>query len=160
MHQAQGAIGPMREASIAASRVKVAGAETEHYIEFGRFLRQQRELRGLSLDSVGQSTKIPPTLLAALEAGHSERFPERVFVLNYIRSYATAVGMSADEAMNRYQEIPGVPVAEHFDPAELEVLRRTRALTTLWLVLAGTSVGALGLAFSLMAEVALKYANR
>ncbi len=131
-----------------------------HYIEFGRYLREQRELRGLSLDAVGKTTKIPPTLLEALEAGHAERFPERVFVLNYIRSYAAAVGMSGDAAVTRYQEIPGVPVAEHFDPAELEVARRERALTTLWLVLAAIAVVAVGLAFSAMPELAFKYANR
>jgi cytoskeletal protein RodZ len=136
------------------------GAESKHYIDFGQFLQQQRELRGQSLDEVAKSTKIPPTLLEALEAGHSERFPERVFVLNYIRSYAAAVGMSGDDAVNRYQQIPGVPVAEHFDPAELEVVRRTRALTTLWLVLAAVSVGALGLAFDVMTELARKYAYR
>ena len=128
--------------------------------EFGQFLRQQRELRGLSLEVVAQSTKIPPTLLEALEAGHAERFPERVFVLNYIRSYAAAIGLSGDDAVNRYQEIPGVPVAEHFDPVELEVVRRSTALTTMWLVLAALSVGALGLAFNLMTELAQKYAHR
>jgi len=140
--------------------MKSPGVDASHYIEFGRFLQQQRELRGLTLETVGKATKIPPTLLEALEAGHAERFPERVFVLNYIRSYAMAVGMSADDAVNRYQQIPGVPVAEHFDPAELEVVRRTRAITTLWLVLAGLSIGVLGFAFNVMTELAQKFAHR
>lgn len=139
---------------------EVSAVKPGHYIEFGQFLREQREARGLSLEVVGKSTKIPPTLLEALEAGHAERFPERVFVLNYIRSYAMAVGMSADDAVTRYQGIPGVPVAEHFDPAELEVVRRTRAITTLWLVLAGVSMGLVGFGFNVMTELALKYAHR
>ncbi len=151
----------MREVTVAAGGAPVPKApDAQHYIDFGRFLRQQRELRGLELGSVAKSTKIPPTLLEALEAGHSERFPERVFMLNYIRSYATAVGMSPDDAMNRYQEIPGVPEAEHFNPAALEVARRERALTTLWLVLAGGAVGALGFALNVMTELAVKYTHR
>ncbi len=43
------------------------------HVEFGKYLSQQRELRGLSRDDVARETKIPPTLIAALEAGQVER---------------------------------------------------------------------------------------
>ena len=66
--------------------------------DFGRYLKQQRELRGLSVDDVVKATRIPPTLVGALETGHGERFPERVFVVNYIKSYARVVGLSPDDA--------------------------------------------------------------
>ncbi len=130
------------------------------YIELGKSLQTRREEKGLSLEAVGRATKIPPTLIEALEAGHVERFPERVFVLNYLRSYAAAVGLSGDEVVERYQRIPGVPLAEKFDPAGLEVVRRGRAYTTLWLVVAAISVGALGFAFNVMTELAVKYTHR
>ncbi|MET0401105.1 MAG: helix-turn-helix domain-containing protein, partial [Cystobacter sp.] len=39
------------------------------YVEFGKYLSQQRELRGLSRDEVSRVTKISPSLLAALEEG-------------------------------------------------------------------------------------------
>lgn len=130
------------------------------YGDFGRYLRRQREMRGLSIDEVARSTKIPPTLLGALEEGQAERFPERVFVLNYIRSYANVVGLSADEALNRFQEIPGAPQAEHFDPGELEQARRERALTAMWVTLAGLALGAAGFALNAMYALALRFANR
>jgi len=100
--------------------------------DFGRYLKQQRELRGLSVDDVVKATRIPPTLVGALETGHSERFPERVFVVNYIKSYAKVVGLSPDDALNRYHELPGVEQPEAFDPRELEAVRQRRAWTVLW----------------------------
>lgn len=139
---------------------EVVVAEANTYIEFGRSLQAQREEKGLSLESVGKVTKISPTLIEALEAGHVERFPERVFVLNYLRSYAIAVGLSSDDVVRRYQQIPGVPLAEKFDPAGLEVVRRSRAYTTLWLVVAAISIGTLGFAFNVMTELAVKYTHR
>ncbi len=130
------------------------------YAGFGRFLKAQREHRGLSVEEIARSTKIPPTLIGALEAGHAERLPERVFILNYIRSYAAAVGLSGDDAVARFEEIPGAPRAEAFDPAALEVARRERAVTMLWAVVAGSALLVAGLAASAFWELALRYANR
>lgn len=130
------------------------------YVQFGRYLQVQRELRGLPLDEVARQTKIPPTLVAALEAGQSERFPERIFVLNYIRSYASAVGLSPDDAVNRFHEIPESPKAEHFDPKALEVDRRARASTVMWATIAAVVVLSLLLAMNAMYEVAIRYTHR
>lgn len=130
------------------------------YVQFGRYLQGQRELRGLPLDEVARQTKIPPTLVAALEAGQSERFPERIFVLNYIRSYASAVGLSPDDAVNRFHEIPESPKAEHFDPKALEVDRRARASTVMWATIAAVALVALLLAMNAMYDVAIRYTHR
>lgn len=130
------------------------------YLDFGRYLQLQRELRGLSLDDIARQTKIPPTLLGAMESGQAERFPERIFVLNYIRSYATAVGISPDDTINRFHEIPEVPKAEHFDPVALEVDRRERAWSGLWTMLAALVLGSAALALNAMHELAIRYANR
>jgi cytoskeletal protein RodZ len=108
--------------------------------DFGRYLQQQRELRGLSVDDVVKATRIPPTLIGALETGHGERFPERVFVVNYIRSYARVVGLSPDDALNRYHELPGAEPPPAFDPTQLEAERQHRAWTVLW----GGAVALLG----------------
>jgi cytoskeletal protein RodZ len=130
------------------------------YVDFGGYLRNQRQLRGLTVDDIARSTKIPPTLIDALEEGQVERFPERVFVLNYIRSYATVVGLSADDALNRFHEIPGSPRAEAFDPAALEVVRRERAVTLLWVSIAGVLAAVGALTFQALHELALRYAQR
>ena len=135
-------------------------AQRADYLHFGRYLQVQRELRGLSLEEVARQTKIPPTLIGALESGQSERFPERIFVLNYIRSYAGAVGLSPDDAVNRFGEIPGSRKAEHFDPQALEVDRRARASGAMWATIAGAAVVALLLALNAMYDLAIRYTHR
>ena len=75
------------------------------YADFGRYLAQQRELRGVSRADVATATKIPVNLLAALESGEVERLPERIFVVNYIRAYAQVIGMESQEAVLRFEEI-------------------------------------------------------
>ncbi|MBJ6765192.1 helix-turn-helix domain-containing protein [Myxococcaceae bacterium JPH2] len=109
------------------------------HVDFGKYLSQQRELRGLSREEVSRATKIPPSLVAALEAGQVERLPARVFVLNYIRAYAQVIGLSPEEAVLRYEEVDkAVPAPA---PAQLERERRKRAYVSLAalvvLVLAG-----------------------
>lgn len=75
------------------------------YAAFGKYLTQQRELRGLSREEVAHSTRIPGALIAALEEGELSRLPGRVFVVNYIRSYAEEIGLSPDEAVLRFEEV-------------------------------------------------------
>lgn len=99
--------------------------------EFGKYLQQQRELRGMSRADVSARTKIPGSVLQALEGGQAERLPDRVFVLNYVRAYAQVIGISPEEAVLRYQEISSVPA--ELSPAELERRRRKRA----WGILGG-----------------------
>ena len=129
-------------------------------IEFGRYLRAQRELRGLTLDEVARQTKISPTLVTALEEGQSERFPERIFIINYVRSYATAVGLSPDDAVSRFHALPESPKAEHFDPAALEVDRLARASSVMWSTIAGVVVVSLLVALNAMYDLAIRYSHR
>ncbi len=132
----------------------------EAYLDFGHALRSERERRGLSVDDVARITKIPPTLIGALEDGQAERFPERVFVVNYVRSYARAVGLEPDATVARYHQIPGVPHAETFDPQTLERARREQALTRAWLVAAGLAVLAFAAWLTWGAELAARMATR
>ncbi|CAM3522384.1 helix-turn-helix domain-containing protein [Corallococcus sp. ZKHCc1 1396] len=110
------------------------------HVDFGKYLSQQRELRGLSREDVSRETKIPPSLVAALEAGQVERLPERIFVLNYIRAYAQVIGLSPEEAALRYEEVDrAVPAPS---PVQLEKERRKRAYVILAAVLAALLLGA------------------
>ncbi|MBL8952270.1 MAG: helix-turn-helix domain-containing protein [Myxococcaceae bacterium] len=104
------------------------------FIELGAFLRQQRELRGLSRDEVARQTRIPPTLVSALEDGQADRFPELVFVVNHLKAYATALGLSPDEVLNRFHEIPGTLAPTEQSPVALEAARRKSAWTVMLIV--------------------------
>jgi cytoskeletal protein RodZ len=109
------------------------------HVDFGKYLIQQRELRGLSREEVSRVTKISPSLIAALEEGQVERLPARVFVLNYIRAYADVIGLSPEEAILRYEEVD--KATPEPTPAVLERERRRRAWIGLGVVLVLLSVG-------------------
>jgi hypothetical protein len=78
---------------------------------FGRWLAQERDLRGLTRAAVVASTKLPPALVDALESGDAARMPPPAYVVGYLRSYAAAVGLDADEVVLRYQEAAAAPAA-------------------------------------------------
>lgn len=135
-------------------------SEAGDLADFGRFLEAQRVLRGLSVDEVARATKISPALLRALEGGERERLPERVFMLNYVRSYAKAVGLEPDAAVARYELLPDVSQPQPFDPRALEVDRRARAVSTLVAAVAAVLLLAAALGAHALFEVALRYASR
>lgn len=74
---------------------------------FGRWLRQERELRGLARDEVARQTKIAPALIEALESGDAERMPPRAYLVGYLRGYAAAIGLDPDDLVLRWQEAEG-----------------------------------------------------
>ncbi|HEX9288384.1 MAG TPA: helix-turn-helix transcriptional regulator [Anaeromyxobacteraceae bacterium] len=74
---------------------------------FGRWLSQERELRGLSRDEVARLTKLGAAVIAALESGDPVRMPPKAYVFGYLRSYAGAVGLDADDVVLRWQEVVG-----------------------------------------------------
>jgi cytoskeletal protein RodZ len=120
------------------------------YLDFGRYLTQQRELRGLSRADVVKATRIPGSVITALEEGRVERLPARVFVVNYIRAYATTIGLAAEEALLRYEEIDKT-LQTTPPPAVLERQRKTRAVFILVAVVAVTLVGGF-IAFALWGQ--------
>jgi cytoskeletal protein RodZ len=78
-------------------------------VAFGRYLAQERELRGLSLEDVVRATKLPASAVEAIESGDPARTPHRAYVVVYLRGYAAAVGLDADEVVLRYEEALGPP---------------------------------------------------
>ena len=116
------------------------------YADFGKYLTQQRELRGVSREEVSRQTRIPESRLSALEAGRVEALPERVFVLKYIRAYAKVIGLAEEEALLRFEEIDQT-VKSMPPPVAQERARRRRAwvILSFWVVLA--ALGALGTLF-------------
>ena len=91
-----------------------ADARPEAVRAFGRYLLRERDLRGLSTEDVARVTRLAPAVIEAIEAGDPERMPPRGYLVGYLRSYAGAVGLDADDVVLRYQEAAGV---EEPDPA-------------------------------------------
>jgi len=74
---------------------------------FGRWLLQERELRGLGRDEVARRTRLAPGMIEALESGDPERMPPKAYVFGYLRTYAGIVGLDADDVVLRWQEVVG-----------------------------------------------------
>jgi cytoskeletal protein RodZ len=74
---------------------------------FSRWLKQERELRDLTAEEIAASTKLTPAVIEALESGDEARMPPRAYVVGYLRSYAAAAGLDADEVVLRWQEAAG-----------------------------------------------------
>jgi cytoskeletal protein RodZ len=82
-------------------------ATGERLAAFGRWLVRERELRGLARDEVTRATKLAPGVVDALESGEEGRIPPRAYVVGYLRAYAQAVGLDADEVVLRFEEAAG-----------------------------------------------------
>jgi len=91
-----------------------AGAgEADRLVTFARWLARERELRGLGRDEVTRVTRLAPGVVEALESGERQRLPPRAYAVGYLRSYAHAVGLDADEVVLRWEEaLAGLPPGE------------------------------------------------
>jgi hypothetical protein len=69
---------------------------------FGENLRRRRELRGISLDAISNSTKISPRMLRAIEDEHFDQLPGGVFNKGFVRAYARQIGLDEEEAVTDY----------------------------------------------------------
>ncbi len=69
---------------------------------FGEKLRQQRERRGISLDTISTTTKISTRMLRAIEDEHFDQLPGGVFNKGFIRAYARQVGLDEEEVVTDY----------------------------------------------------------
>lgn len=65
--------------------------------ELGAALRAEREKRGLSIEDVANHLKIGVRLLRALEEGDAASLPHLAYARGFIRSYASYLGMAAEE---------------------------------------------------------------
>jgi cytoskeletal protein RodZ len=78
---------------------------------FGRWLKQERELRDLEREDLAAETRLGLGVIEAIESGEEARMPPRSYLVGYLRSYATAAGLDPDEVVLRWQEAAG-PEAE------------------------------------------------
>ena len=74
---------------------------------FGERLRREREMRGVSLDEIAESTKIGTRLLRALEEEQFELLPGGIFNKGFVRAYAKYLGMDEDQAVADYLQAAG-----------------------------------------------------
>ena len=68
----------------------------------GRYLRRERELRQVSLEELAQTTRIPLKMLQHIEDDDFEKLPGEIFARGFLKCYARALGVEADEVLAVY----------------------------------------------------------
>ncbi|RAK58677.1 helix-turn-helix domain-containing protein [Phenylobacterium hankyongense] len=71
--------------------------------DIGQALRAVRESRGLTLEDLAEITRVRRAYLAAIEELRLELLPSRPFTIGYIRAYASALGLDAEVAVERFK---------------------------------------------------------
>ncbi len=71
---------------------------------FGQELREERERRGVSLETLCAQTRVQPRYLAALEEGDYAALPGGIFRKGIVRAYLVAAGLPETEWMPRFQQ--------------------------------------------------------
>jgi cytoskeletal protein RodZ len=85
--------------------------------ELADVLRKARQEKGMSLVDIQEATKIQRRYLEAIESGNFAVLPGHFYVRAFIKSYAEAVGLDAEELMNQYKsELPEPPKVEEAPP--------------------------------------------
>lgn len=76
--------------------------------ELGTRLKEARLSKGYSLDDLQEITKIQKRYLMGIEEGNYSMMPGSFYVRAFIKQYAEAVGLNADELLETYKsEVPG-----------------------------------------------------
>lgn len=129
----------------------IPSAEILHFIhpdvasspasQLGLFLKMARTDLGLEIEPIATYLNIRSIYLEAIEENQPADLPERVYVIGYIKAYATYLGLDPLEAVRLYKiENPSKPAYVSanvpFQPEESKILPSPRVL---W-----TSLGLLG----------------
>ncbi len=69
---------------------------------FGDKLRREREMRGITLDEIAESTKISRRHLESLEKEDFDSLPGGIFNKGFVRAYARFLGIDEDQAVADY----------------------------------------------------------
>ncbi|WP_234447094.1 helix-turn-helix domain-containing protein [Virgibacillus salexigens] len=86
-------------------------------MEIGARLKEAREAKNLSLESLQETTKIQKRYLIAIEEGNLHILPGKFYARAFIKEYANAVGVDPDELMEEFkEEVPKTeePTEEHY----------------------------------------------
>lgn len=97
----------------------VTGAVDGGREPIGRYIGQQRRLRGIELEELAARTRIPRRSLERLEAGAFDHSPDG-FSRGFVRTVAEAIGLDPDDAVARM--LPEPDAKRHGSPRESRAL--------------------------------------
>lgn len=74
-------------------------------MEIGERLKEAREEKNISLEDLQETTKIQKRYLIAIEEGNYNILPGKFYAKAFIKEYASAVGLNAQELLQEFEEI-------------------------------------------------------
>lgn len=81
-------------------------------MEIGKILKNTRESKGISLETVEENIKIRRKYLEAIENEDFEMLPGRVYSKGFIRNYARFLGLNAKELVSAFEECVSIEEIE------------------------------------------------
>jgi len=72
--------------------------------KLGKYLRENREAKGITLEEIEQVSNISLTYLRALEAGQDHVLPASTFTVGFLRQYARSIGLDPEDVVLRYRK--------------------------------------------------------
>jgi len=80
------------------------GLESSLMASLGQELKKEREARNISIEEIASSTKIVGRYLRAIEDDRIDTMPGGFFIKGIIKTYASYLGLDADEVVRKYEE--------------------------------------------------------
>lgn len=104
----------------------------------GQYLRELREQRKMSVEEVSRATRVPIASVERIETDRFDELPGEVFVRGFLKSYARALNVPADDVLARYTAsrrvawVTPLPISAPSKPARS---RRVGVVVALFLLL-------------------------
>jgi cytoskeletal protein RodZ len=74
--------------------------------EVGQALKEAREAQGRTQEEIAETTRIATRHIRAIEEGNEKELPEVFYIRSFLKKYADAVGLSANEVADAYSKAP------------------------------------------------------
>jgi cytoskeleton protein RodZ len=124
-------------------------------VSFGERMRRERELRGVKLEEIAESTKIGKRNLEALEAEAFDQLPGGIFNKGFVRAYAKFLGLDEEQAVTDFlaasanydQPAALSPLASMVKPAVMPSDEAVRKKDLRWAIAALITLVVLGVWF-------------
>ena len=114
--------------------------EADDVVTVGQRLREAREAKGLSIEDIAASTRIPTRHLTSLENSEWDKLPAATYSIGFAKNYAGAVGLDRNEIGEALRtEMGGSPRTQTIYPEVYEAADPARTMPK------GLVFGALGL---------------
>src|SRR5699024_6554810 len=94
-------------------------------MDIGQRLKEAREEKGITLEYLQETTKIQKRYLAAIEEENFQILPGKFYAKAFIKEYANAVGLDADELIASFDDTPSYEDAD--EPTEYTRINQSRA---------------------------------